>query len=167
MHRLRSTCGVLLLAVLVSPVFAGNYRWTVQGPYGGQAHHVIHDATDPSIVYAATSNGFFRSVDGGRTWRATLRNIFVDDLAYASGASKLFATTFDDLYVSSDRGQTWANRVAVLRFVQDKVEDLEMPPLNKRVRFPALSAAEVMKLRGWIAQGAAWPEGTTLQFKEK
>ncbi|MGZ5459886.1 MAG: WD40/YVTN/BNR-like repeat-containing protein [Thermoanaerobaculia bacterium] len=58
-------------------------------------------------MYAATSNGFFRSVDGGRTWRATLRNVFVEDIAFAGGPSRLFATTFDDLYVSDDRGQIW------------------------------------------------------------
>ena len=50
----------------------------------------------------------------------------------------------------------------LLRFVQDQVEDLEMPPVAKRGKFPAFTKEEVAKLRGWIAQGAGWPEGVSL-----
>jgi ankyrin repeat protein len=55
----------------------------------------------------------------------------------------------------------------LLHFVQDQVEDLEMPPLAKRGKFPALTKDEIAKLTGWIAQGANWPEGTTLQAPGK
>jgi hypothetical protein len=50
----------------------------------------------------------------------------------------------------------------LLRVVQDQLEDLEMPPVSKRGKFPALTREEVAKLSGWIAQGAAWPAGATL-----
>ena len=50
----------------------------------------------------------------------------------------------------------------LLRFVQDQVEDLEMPPLGKREKFPALTKDEIAKLIGWIVQGAHWPQGVTL-----
>jgi hypothetical protein len=36
---------------------------------------------------------------------------------------------------------------ALLRFVQDQVEDLEMPPLGIREKFPALSKEEISNLR--------------------
>jgi mono/diheme cytochrome c family protein len=51
----------------------------------------------------------------------------------------------------------------LLHFVQDEVEDLEMPPVGKRAKYPALTKDEIAKLSGWIAQGADWPQGTTLQ----
>lgn len=51
----------------------------------------------------------------------------------------------------------------LLRFIRDKVEDLEMPPVGKREKFPALTEDEIAKLNGWIAQGAGWPEGTSLR----
>ncbi len=38
----------------------------------------------------------------------------------------------------------------LLRFVEDKVEDLEMPPLSRRAKYPALTKVEVEMLRGWI-----------------
>jgi len=55
----------------------------------------------------------------------------------------------------------------LLRMVRDQVEDLEMPPLGKRAKFPALTVEEIGKLSGWIAQGAEWPPGTKLQAFEK
>jgi mono/diheme cytochrome c family protein len=55
----------------------------------------------------------------------------------------------------------------LLHFVQDRVEDMEMPPLAKREKFPALTKDEVAKLSGWIAQGANWPQGTTLHAPAK
>jgi len=50
----------------------------------------------------------------------------------------------------------------LLRFVQDQVEDMEMPPVPKRERFPSLTTDEVANLRAWINQGAKWPERVTL-----
>jgi len=44
----------------------------------------------------------------------------------------------------------------LLAYVGDKIEDLEMPPLNRREKFPALSADEIALLRSWIDAGADW-----------
>src|SRR4029434_3191229 len=55
----------------------------------------------------------------------------------------------------------------LLRLVQDQVEDLEMPPVGKREKFPALTKDEIGKLSGWIAQGANWPPGATLHAPGK
>jgi len=42
----------------------------------------------------------------------------------------------------------------LLRYVSDQIEDLEMPPLGKRAKYPALSDVEIEKLKAWIADGA-------------
>jgi hypothetical protein len=55
----------------------------------------------------------------------------------------------------------------MLQFVQDSVEDLEMPPLARREKYPPLTKEEVAKLSSWVAQGANWPEDTTLQVPVK
>jgi len=55
----------------------------------------------------------------------------------------------------------------LIHFVARLVEDMEMPPLAKREKFPALTKDEVAKLSGWIAQGANWPQGTTLHAPAK
>ena len=56
---------------------------------------------------------------------------------------------------------------SLLSLVQDREDDLEMPPLAKRSKFPALTKDEIAKLNAWIAQGANWPEGVTLHTPGK
>ncbi len=55
----------------------------------------------------------------------------------------------------------------LIHFVQDQVGDLEMPPLGKRDKFPALTKDETARFRAWIDQGARWPEGTSLHAPGK
>jgi len=42
----------------------------------------------------------------------------------------------------------------VVHMVADLVEDMEMPPVDKRDRFPALTKEQIGILRAWIDQGA-------------
>ena len=42
----------------------------------------------------------------------------------------------------------------MIHFVADLVPDLEMPPKDKRDRFPALTREQIAVLRAWIDQGA-------------
>ena len=55
----------------------------------------------------------------------------------------------------------------LIRFVQDQVDDLEMPPLAKREKFPALTKDETARFRAWISQGASWPDGARLHAPGK
>jgi hypothetical protein len=42
----------------------------------------------------------------------------------------------------------------LIRYVSDMVEDLEMPPLRRREKYPALSPEEIDRVREWIKGGA-------------
>lgn len=42
----------------------------------------------------------------------------------------------------------------VVHFVADLVEDMDMPPKDKRDKFPALTKEQIGLLRAWIDQGA-------------
>jgi ankyrin repeat protein len=42
--------------------------------------------------------------------------------------------------------------------VSDQVEDLEMPPLARREKYPALSPEEIARIRTWIDAGASWKD---------
>jgi hypothetical protein len=55
-----------------------------------------------------------------------------------------------------------ANDSPVFQYISEKVEDLEMPPLNRRGKYPALSAEELQRVRAWIDAGAPWPASITL-----
>jgi ankyrin repeat protein len=45
----------------------------------------------------------------------------------------------------------------LIHYVSGKIEDLEMPPLDRRNKYPALSPAEIDLLRAWIDAGAPVP----------
>ena len=54
----------------------------------------------------------------------------------------------------------------LLHLVQDQVEDLEMPPLGKREKFPALTKEEISRITAWVDQGAVWPAGIQLRLPQ-
>jgi hypothetical protein len=43
--------------------------------------------------------------------------------------------------------------------------DLAMPPVDKRDKFPPLSAEEVAAFRAWVDEGANWPDDVTIKAK--
>ena len=51
----------------------------------------------------------------------------------------------------------------LLQYVAGEVEDLEMPPLDRREKYPALTPAEMETLRTWIDEGAVWPEDVPVE----
>lgn len=107
----RSIVWFLLLTLFALPALAGNARWTIQGPAGGTIDELKFDPADPSIAYAATSNGLFRSTNGGVSWTtvAPLLGLSVLDLVIAQGdPQKVFASTTFGIYGSADRGVTWS-----------------------------------------------------------
>jgi ankyrin repeat protein/mono/diheme cytochrome c family protein len=53
----------------------------------------------------------------------------------------------------------------LIHYVSGKVEDLEMPPLDRREKYPALTAAEIDLLRAWVDAGAPWPATESLKPK--
>ncbi len=55
----------------------------------------------------------------------------------------------------------------LVAYISDRIPGLEMPPLERRNRFPALSVEERDLLRTWVDQGAAWPMGVTLRAARK
>ena len=58
-------------------------------------------------------------------------------------------------------GQAAQSRL--LRQVADQIDDLEMPPLRSRGKFPALTSQQVQLLADWINQGAKWPAAVSLK----
>lgn len=50
----------------------------------------------------------------------------------------------------------YAEDSALLNYVKGRIEDLEMPPLDRRETYPPLSPAEIERLRIWIDSGAPW-----------
>ena len=78
----------------------------------GDVAQVVPNPTDPSRVYATTSDAVFRSDDGGATFRRVARRVLVRLVADASRPDRLLAMNDEDgLVRSGDGGATWT-RVA-------------------------------------------------------
>jgi photosystem II stability/assembly factor-like uncharacterized protein len=77
--------------------------------------HIIVDPRNPRVLYVATHRhkdpgGFFKSVDGGQTWRDSpeLRNEAVHSLTQSErDPNVLVVGTFNGIFRSADSGETW------------------------------------------------------------
>jgi photosystem II stability/assembly factor-like uncharacterized protein len=77
--------------------------------------HIIVDPRNSKVIYVATHRhkdpgGFFKSTDGGLTWRESpeLRNEAVHSLTQAArDPNILIAGTFNGIFRSLDSGETW------------------------------------------------------------
>jgi photosystem II stability/assembly factor-like uncharacterized protein len=77
--------------------------------------HIVVDPRDPRTLYVAAhrhkeSGGFFKSRDGGRTWRESpeLKNEALHSLTQSvSDPDVLIVGTFNGIFRSNDRGDTW------------------------------------------------------------
>jgi uncharacterized repeat protein (TIGR01451 family) len=57
------------------PVGAGSNQFTLIGPEGGGIQQVQFHPTNPSIVFALTSAGYYRSTDAGLNWQLVGENL--------------------------------------------------------------------------------------------
>lgn len=111
------TARLLLLALLLVPfpAAAGINWWTPVGPYGGTIPSLAVDPSHPNVLYAATSNGIFKSTDGGAHWAVTSPRFgdfrgAGEVVVAPSSPSTVYANTSGGVYRSLDAGKTWQAR---------------------------------------------------------
>jgi photosystem II stability/assembly factor-like uncharacterized protein len=94
------------------------------------------DPTNPQIVYAATANGLYKTVDGGTSWTLlgglpgkTVRAVAVSptDPQYV-----LVGIEAVGIYISADGGRTWRAGVAGLE-ANGSLHDIVFDPTNPQV----------------------------------
>ena len=96
----------------------GGKRWELLYNFGKPrlfVDHIIVDPRNPRMLYVGAhrhneSGGFFKSTDGGQTWREhpQLKNEALHSLAQADADPNiLIAGTFNGIFRSDDSGQTW------------------------------------------------------------
>jgi len=79
---------------------------------------VVVDPADPSTLYAATSKGMYKTVDGGLRWTSQNEGLELDDPQYggaevsalaldAQSPRSLYASTAKGLFKTSNGGETW------------------------------------------------------------
>jgi len=115
--------------------------WTTEGPYGGDVK-CLAMASNPDIIYAGTSKGVFKTVDGGTTWTQTafppmpLRTIQVAPQGQCQTASAtsgngelahvVYIGTNVGIYNSMDGLETWD----LIGPLWEKVNAIAVDPLK-------------------------------------
>jgi photosystem II stability/assembly factor-like uncharacterized protein len=108
-------CAVVfaLLAASGAPVLAGVNRWTSSGPVP-RVNDVAIDPVDPTVVYAGTQKGVFKSSNGGLSWNdpsngqlegTNVHCLAIDPLT----PSSVFAGTGRGVLKSANGGATWSD----------------------------------------------------------
>lgn len=73
---------------------------------------LLIDPANPSILYAATTSGIFKSVDGAATWVRKAIGGFKDIVFKPNTTSILYAAQGGYFYRSLDAGETWTQTTA-------------------------------------------------------
>ncbi|MBS0486306.1 MAG: hypothetical protein JSS13_03115 [Proteobacteria bacterium] len=64
----RNIALILSSTLFAGTALAGNAMWTSEGPFGGSVYRLYVSPTSPSVLYAGSRGGIFRSNDGGVSW---------------------------------------------------------------------------------------------------
>ncbi|MBI2969064.1 MAG: hypothetical protein HYY40_14785 [Bacteroidetes bacterium] len=81
--------------------------WT--SSQGRVIHRLIIHPTTTSILFAATSNGIYKTTDSGTTWTQVKTGEHLDIEFHPTNPSVIYATTATRVVKSTDTGTTWAN----------------------------------------------------------
>ncbi len=119
----------------------------------------------PAVKTAAKSTA---AVDFLKEIKPVLDRSCVGCHSGANPKSKYALTTREAMLQGGESGKAaiipgGGAKSPLVHYVSGQVEELEMPPLGKRGKFPALTHDEIVRITAWIDQGAAWPEGIELQ----
>jgi ankyrin repeat protein len=156
----------MALLLTIEPTTAGKF------PTAQQLIASLASAPEPATIQSKRDSAATRHVEFNREIRPILERSCVGCHSGERPKGDYNLTSHETALKGGQSGEApivagQVERSALLRFVQDQIEDLEMPPLSKRSRYPALTNEEIASLRAWIAGGAAWPAGTTLTAAEK
>jgi photosystem II stability/assembly factor-like uncharacterized protein len=116
-----------ITALPVVPAFAAPGAWSALGPDGGAAFSLAVDPDDPSIVYAGSDAGIYKSTDDGDTWELASRGLSlgatIGQDTVAPG--KLYTVSGTGIFQSGDDAQNWTRTEGN---VPEPVRDLAVDP---------------------------------------
>ncbi|CDM65461.1 VPS10 domain-containing protein [Pyrinomonas methylaliphatogenes] len=121
----------------------GGERWSRLASFnrpGLYIDHIIIDPRDSRILYVGAHRhkepgGFFKSTDGGQTWREAkeLKGEAIHSLAQSSTKPDVIvAGTNNGVYRSDDAGETWT-KLPTTGMTNTNIESLAIDPRNDKV----------------------------------
>lgn len=150
-------CSLLLSAVL----FSNTQLQGQGGPLGAEVNNFLVVRTQPSVVFAATGGGVFRSTDGGRTWSDRSAGLPAVDANDVDGPSwRLYAGLGGGEGVwRSVNGGLWVETTDVFGGLD--VFAIAVHPENPMVVLASTSAGIYRSTNGgesWVEPGVVLPD---------
>jgi photosystem II stability/assembly factor-like uncharacterized protein len=161
------------VAVLFSgAAMAGAGAWTSEGPFGGKVYRLYVNPASPSVLYAATRGGIFRSNDGGVSWLRKEAGLTGSvSYTYALGmdaeapGTLWVVDSFGHVNRSTDGGDNWAQTGYSLS-VGDMVNHIADAPggTGKLYIATALNGVMVSSNSGasFLTSGSGLPSGVPI-----
>ena len=121
----------------------GGLSWNTTGLNEGNSpnrmNELIIDPDDTQTLWVATTNGVFKTINGGNSWN-NVRSGNFDDLEMKPGdTSTLYAATNNTVYKSEDAGENWSNVTSGVFSGTGRIE-LGVTPANAEVLYVFTSA---------------------------
>ena len=89
----------------------GGLSWSSTPLTGGSIADIVIDPTNPATIYVGTSNGIFKSVNGGGSWTASntgLTSAFTTMLAIDPVNPNILYADTNNFYRSTNGGASWS-----------------------------------------------------------
>mgnify|MGYP001164771761 CR=1 FL=1 len=131
---------------------AGEEWKLVSGPDMPPVIDIVFDGT---VIWAATADGLFQSVDQGNSWRARNAGLTSANSSYVTGLhfmeTSILISTGDGVYRSTDEGESWS---------PSGLQDLALRGIAVHPRFPEHMAAYSTEKGIWVSTdgGRSWTE---------
>ena len=130
----------------------GSNVWTSNGPEGGEIYTLAIDPATPTILYAGTINGVFKSTNGGGTWSIAntgltgasiygypIASVLALAIDPATPTTIYAGTMYGGVFKSTDAGGNWS-RVTNGGLTDRSVSILAIDPLTPSTLYAATSS---------------------------
>ncbi|MBU0943958.1 MAG: hypothetical protein KJ804_17485 [Proteobacteria bacterium] len=120
-HSIAALIFFIVSIFLTAPSMA---EWQQKGPEGTQVRSLIGESGQPSVLYAGTNGGIYKSTDAGLTWSykaLRFRGSEALHQAPASCGSQLINGSWSTVYSSADSGENWGELATLDSGINDIV----------------------------------------------
>lgn len=177
-HATRTTRGVYGIGILRS--LDGGATWDKSLDWSlNQEHGVWKVALDPqnsSTLWAATTEGVYKSTDGGNNWSLSHSVIMATDLEIDPGNPDIvvvacgnLGSTGHGIYRTTNGGTSWTKSTSGLPVVFGGKIQLDMHPGTSNILYASIgNSSTASSAYTWLAKsvdsGATWSVVSTLDF---
>jgi photosystem II stability/assembly factor-like uncharacterized protein len=127
------------------PSAPGGWAPAGDGIIGGRVNWITGDPVQAGVLYAGTAAGVFQTTNNGVLWAPAFRGARISPFGFAvhpSIRTRMFAVADQGLFISTDRGGTWAQTHPFT--ARWRVSQLTFSPTNAGVIVAATSNSGVI-----------------------